>query len=109
MKDFILWLISENNKPFGRLVGLSEIVSEIKENHVLIHLNNASYMDAEMEFDIPRILLRQYIIKKFLIFLVTALVAVPIFTALCDSYAITGIAALILSYEAPRIAEKIVN
>lgn len=100
MKDFILWLISENNKPFGRLVGLSEIVSEIKENHVLIHLNNASYMDTEMEFDIQRILLRQYIIKKFLISLVTAL---------CDSYAITGIAALILSYEAPRIAEKIVN
>lgn len=109
MKDFIIWLISENNKPFGRLVEITEIVSEIKENHALIHLNNASYMDAEMEFGIQRILLRQYIIKKFLIFLVTTLAAVPIFTALCDSYAITGVAALVLSYEVSCIAEKIIN
>lgn len=109
MKDFILWLVSENCKAFGSLVEINDLISEKKENHALIHLNNPSYMDAEMEFEIQRILLRQYIIKKLSIFLVAALAAVPIFTALCDSYAITGIAALILSYEVSRISEKIVN
>lgn len=109
MKDFIVWMVTEDNKLFRKVAEIVGFISEIKENHILIHCGNRQYMDAEMELYIQRVLLRKYIILRIVVFLISVAVVSPIVGDLIESNQITGIAAILISYEASRIPEKIVS
>lgn len=109
MKDFIIWMVTKDNKLLQKIKEITGFISEIKENHILIHSSNKQYMDVEMELDIQRVLLRKYIISRIVVLLISAAVVSPIVGALIESKEITGIAAILISYEASRIPEKMVS
>jgi len=43
MKDFIIWMVAKDNKLFKRIVEITGFISEVKENHILIHYNICGY------------------------------------------------------------------
>lgn len=109
MRDFLIWMVTKDNKLFQKIAEITGIISEIKENHALIHVNNTQYMDTEMEFDIQRILLRKYIVTRVAVFLISTVVVCPMVGALIESNEITGVTAILISYKASRIPKKIVS
>lgn len=109
MKDFIIWMVTKDNKFFQKIAEIPGFISEIKENHILIQTSSKQYMDVEVELDIQRVLLGKYIISRIVVFLISAAVVSPIVGTLIEAKEITGIAAILISYEASRTPEKIVS
>ena len=50
MKDFIIWMVTKDNKLFKKIAEITGFISDIKENHILIHSNNKQYMDAKLGY-----------------------------------------------------------